>query len=73
MDLPPQLLQFGGPVVMLVGLYWMLATDRLVTGATHRRALADKDAQIAKQDKAIEVKDGQIQKLRSSAKHSSRA
>lgn len=61
---------FFTPAAMLGGIYWMLATDRLVTGASHRRELAekdqriaDRDAVIAKQDKVIEVKDEQLERL----------
>jgi hypothetical protein len=62
-DLPPALLNGVGVVGLLVGLFWMLATDRLVTGAAHRRELADKDSQIADLRKANDVKDRQLEKL----------
>jgi len=63
-DLPPALLQIAGPAAMLAGLFWMLSTDRLVTGPSHRRELAAKDAQIASAERACDQrvadKDSQV-------------
>ena len=47
MDIPPALLNGVGVVGLLVAAYWMLATGRLYTGASHREAMDAKDAQIA--------------------------
>lgn len=62
-DIPPSLLTGGGVISLLVLLFWMLATDRLVTGAAHRRELADKDSQRDVLLKTIDVKDSQLEKL----------
>ena len=63
MDLPPALLNGVGVVGLLVGLFWMLATGRLVTRREHDGRVADKDAQIADLRKANDVKDTQLEKL----------
>lgn len=62
-DLPPALLNGAGVVSLLVGLFWMIATGRLVTRREHDNRVADKDAQIADLRKANDVKDAQIEKL----------
>lgn len=71
-DLPSWLAQFPflTPAAMLGGIYWMLASDRLVTGASHRRELAEKDARIAERDRVIErqaqvieMRDKQVERL----------
>ena len=61
--IPPGLLSGGGVATLLIWLFWMLATGRLVTRREHDNRMADKDAQIARQDRTIEVKDAQIEKL----------
>ena len=62
-DIPPALLNGVGVVSLLVVMFWMLSSDRLVTGAAHRREIADKDAQISTLIKTIDVKDAQLEKL----------
>lgn len=62
--IPPALLNGVGVVGLLVGIYWALITERLVTGAAHRRELAAKDQQIAANerghDQRVADKDAQI-------------
>lgn len=73
-DIPPQLLAGGVWFAALVVLWWMLATDRLVTGAAHRREIANRDARIdeikadrdrleEKQEQTIALQRDQIEKL----------
>lgn len=64
-DLPGWFAQFPflTPAAMLAGIYWMLATDRIVTGASHRRELAEKDERIAERDKVIAKQDKTIEVL----------
>ena len=63
-DIPPQLVGMAGPAAMLVGLFWMLARDHLVTGPAHRRELDAKDQQIAdikaSCDQRVADKDAQV-------------
>ena len=61
-DIPAAAWNVTGITGMLVGLFWMLATGRLYTGATHREIVADKDKRIALQDKTIESLTGSVQK-----------
>lgn len=70
MDVPPALLNGVGVGALLVLLFWMLATERLVTGPAHKRELDAKDKQIEDRDKQIALKDdtigtltGSVQKL----------
>lgn len=62
-DIPSIVTQFPflTPAAMLGGIYWMLATDKIVTGASHRRELAEKDKRIAERDKVIEKQEKVIQ------------
>ncbi|GAB3884622.1 hypothetical protein [Terrabacter terrigena] len=63
-DVPlAQLLAGGAWFTSLVVLWWMLATDRLVTGAAHRRELAYRDKLEDKQEQTITVQREQIDKL----------
>lgn len=51
-----QLLPFAGPsgaIGLLAACYWMVVTDRLVPGRSHRRQLADKDRQLEDKDAQI--------------------
>jgi hypothetical protein len=65
---PPSLMNVFGPVAvvvsLLVGLFWMLARDHLVTGPAHRREIAEKDKQIAdlkeSHEQRVADKDAQI-------------
>ena len=63
-NIPTGLLTGGGITGILILLFWLLATGRLVTGAAHLRELATKDAQIAANermyDQRIADKDTQI-------------
>lgn len=61
--IPPALLNGVGVVGLLVGLFWMLATGRLVTRREHDGRIADKDQVIATQARTIDVKDSQLEKL----------
>lgn len=60
---PPVIWATGSAASMFGLLYWMLATDRMITGPSHRRELAVKDEQIATQKETIAVKDGQLERL----------
>ena len=62
-DIPPALLNGVGVVSLLVVTYWLLITDRIVTGAAHRREITDKDEQIATLKQAVQVKDAQLEKV----------
>ena len=62
-DIPAAAWNVTGITGMLVGLFWMLATGRLYTGATHREIVADKDKRIALQDQTIESLTSSTQKL----------
>lgn len=62
-DLPAGLLNGVGVVGLLVGLFWMLATGRLVTRREHDGRIADKNEVIATQAQTIAVKDQQLEKL----------
>ena len=63
-NIPSGLLTGGGITGILVFLFWLLATGRLVTGAAHLRELATKDTVItelkAEHDKRVADKDAQI-------------
>ena len=61
--IPSGLLNGVGVVTLVVLVFWMLATDRLVTGPAHRRELADKDRQLALKDDTIKTLTGSVQKL----------
>lgn len=50
----PALVNAGGVVGLLALTYWLLATDRIVTGAAHQRELAAKDQQIAANERMYE-------------------
>jgi hypothetical protein len=63
--IPPALLNGVGVAGLLVGLFWMLASGRIVTRREHEGRVADKDAQIADLRKANDVKDAQLEKLTS--------
>ena len=54
MDVPPALLNGVGVGALLVLLFYMLATGRLVTRREHESRMADKDERIATQNKTIE-------------------
>jgi hypothetical protein len=62
-EIPAVIANGAGVVSLLSILFWMLATDRLITGPAHRRELDSKDDTIAKQDKTIEVQDKQLEDL----------
>jgi hypothetical protein len=53
-----------GVVGLLALTYWLLATDRLITGRAHEREIAAKDAQLASNERIYEQriadKDAQI-------------
>jgi hypothetical protein len=53
----------GSAASMFGLLFWMLATDRMITGAGHRREIAVKNEQIATQRETIAVKDRQLERL----------
>jgi len=53
-DLSPTLLNGVGVVGLLVLSYWLLATDRIITGAAHRREIAAKDQQLASNERMYE-------------------
>jgi hypothetical protein len=61
--IPPSLLNGVGVGALLVLLFWMLATEKLVTGPAHKRELADKDRQIDLKDDTIKTLTGSVQKL----------
>jgi hypothetical protein len=61
--IPPALLNGVGVGALLVVLFWMLATEKLVTGPAHKRELADKDRQLDLKDDTIKTLTGSVQKL----------
>ena len=63
--IPPAVANGVGVVGLLVLLFWLLATGRLVTRREMDSRMADKDAQIALLSKANDVKDSQLEKLTS--------
>jgi len=62
-DIPAAAWNAGGALSMLAGLFWMLATGRIVTRREHEGRISDKDQVIATQAKTIEVKDNQLEKI----------
>ena len=63
-QIPPALFNGVGVVGLLALAYWMLATGRLYTGASHREAMDAKNEQIAEvkanADQRIADKDTQV-------------
>jgi hypothetical protein len=53
----------GSAASMFGLLFWMLATDRMITGPSHRREIAVKNEQITTQRETIAVKDRQLERL----------
>lgn len=62
-DIPAAVWSTATAAGMFTGLFWMLATGRLYTGATHREIVADKDKRIELQDETITSLTGSTQKL----------
>lgn len=62
-DIPAGVGAAGGILGMLAGLYWMLATDRMVTGAAHRRELASREKENERLWQTVESLTESLQKL----------
>lgn len=62
-NIPPELVGGTTAAGMFAGLFWMLATGRLVTRREHEGRVADKNEVIATQKTTIDVKDKQLENL----------
>ena len=63
MDLPPALVNVISVMGLVSGLFWMLATGRLVTRREHQERVGDLKEQNATLRTANEIKDVQLEKL----------
>ena len=61
--IPPALLNGVGVGALLALLFWMLATERLVTGPAHRREVEKLEKQSALDADTIKTLTGSVQKL----------
>ena len=62
-DLPPALITGGSIMSLLSGLFWMLATGRLVTRREHEERVGDLKEQAETLRETVKVKDAQLEKL----------
>lgn len=63
LDLPPAIANGVGVIALLSGLFWMLATGRLVTRREHEARVGDLKEQNATLKTTVEVRDQQLKSL----------